>query len=65
MEQREAPKARRRTARSEPAAPPAASVQTEEIARRAYQFYLDRGRDEGHALDDWLRAEAEFRAKGH
>lgn len=29
------------------------------IARRAYEFYVERGREEGHADEDWLRAEAE------
>jgi hypothetical protein len=28
------------------------------IARRAYQLYVQRGRREGHALDDWLEAES-------
>jgi hypothetical protein len=27
------------------------------IALRAYESYLDRGRADGHALDDWLEAE--------
>lgn len=27
---------------------------------RAYQLYEQRGRIEGHALDDWLQAEAEI-----
>ena len=30
-----------------------------EIRLRAYDFYLQRGRVDGHALDDWLRAEAQ------
>ena len=32
----------------------------QEIAARAYQIYLDRGREEGHAIDDWLQAEYEL-----
>lgn len=28
------------------------------IAQRAYQLYVQRGRREGHALDDWLDAES-------
>jgi oligoendopeptidase F len=32
----------------------------EEIRRRAYELYEKRGRDDGHELDDWLRAEAEL-----
>jgi hypothetical protein len=31
----------------------------EEIRRRAYEFYEQRGKVDGYALDDWLQAEAE------
>ena len=31
----------------------------EEIRRLAYELYGERGREDGHDLDDWLRAEAE------
>jgi hypothetical protein len=31
----------------------------ERIRRRAYELYEERGREEGHAEEDWLRAEAE------
>jgi hypothetical protein len=31
----------------------------EEIRRRAYELYEERGREHGHDLDDWVRAEAE------
>lgn len=30
------------------------------ISRRAYELYEQRGREDGHAMDDWLRAEAEI-----
>jgi len=30
-----------------------------EIRRRAYELYEQRGRAEGHALEDWERAENE------
>ena len=33
----------------------------EEIARRAYELYLERGSVEGHQEEDWLIAEAELR----
>ena len=34
---------------------------TEEIIQaRAYHFYEERGREHGHDLEDWLRAEAEI-----
>lgn len=32
----------------------------EEIRRCAYELYEARGRENGHDLDDWLRAEAEI-----
>ncbi len=32
----------------------------EQIRHRAYSFYEQRGRQEGHDLDDWLQAEAEL-----
>ena len=34
-----------------------------EIRRRAYEIYEERGREDGHDLDDWLRAEAEIMQK--
>jgi hypothetical protein len=35
-------------------------VSHEDLIRlRAYQLYEERGREEGHELDDWLKAEAE------
>jgi len=30
------------------------------IQLRAYELYVQRGRGEGHAIDDWLAAEAEL-----
>jgi Protein of unknown function (DUF2934) len=32
----------------------------EQIRQRAYQLYEQRGRENGHALDDWLAAESEI-----
>ena len=32
----------------------------QEIAARAYQVYLERGRLPGHDVDDWLQAEYEL-----
>ena len=31
--------------------------QQEQIAKLAYQFYVDRGYENGHDTEDWLRAE--------
>jgi hypothetical protein len=30
------------------------------IRARAYELYEERGKEHGHELDDWLRAEAEI-----
>ncbi len=35
----------------------------EEIRRRAYQLYEERGGQHGFDQDDWLRAETEIRAR--
>jgi len=36
------------------------SARDEEIRRRAYEIYLERGEQLGRDLDDWLQAEREF-----
>lgn len=41
----------------------AAKVSDEQIRERAYQLYLERGRQHGSHEDDWYRAESELR--GH
>ena len=35
----------------------------DEIARRAYELFLQRGSVPGHETDDWLQAEAELSAR--
>lgn len=35
----------------------------ESIRQRAYALYEEGGREDGHDIDDWLRAEAEISAK--
>ena len=32
----------------------------QDIRVRAYELFEQRGREDGHDLDDWLKAEAEF-----
>ena len=32
------------------------------IRQRAYELYVQRGRIDGHDLDDWLQAECEIKA---
>jgi len=34
-----------------------------QIRLRAYELYVARGREDGHELEDWLRAEEEIREK--
>ncbi len=34
-----------------------------QIRQRAYELYEARGREDGHNLDDWLRAEEEITVK--
>ena len=34
-----------------------------QIRLRAYELYEERGREDGHELDDWLRAEEEITQK--
>jgi len=46
-----------------PRKPKSATSAEEEIRLRAYELYEQRGKIEGHALDDWLQAEAEILRK--
>lgn len=39
-----------------------ATMTDHDIARRAYELYERRGRDQGHDLDDWLQAERDLRS---
>ena len=39
------------------------SADEERIRVLAYQHYEQRGREDGHSLDDWLRAEFEITGK--
>ncbi len=41
-------------------APVENSTRHEEIRRRAYEIYLERGEQPGRELDDWLQAEREL-----
>jgi Protein of unknown function (DUF2934) len=38
-----------------------AEAPQDEIARRAYELYEQRGGEPGHDMDDWLRAEHDVR----
>jgi hypothetical protein len=36
----------------------------EAVAQRAFELFMSRGCEHGHALEDWIRAEEELRATG-
>ena len=38
------------------------TVNTEDIAERAYQLFLARGGTDGHDFDDWIEAERQIQA---
>jgi hypothetical protein len=40
-----------------------AAVTEHDIARRAYELFLARGRGHGHDIEDWLQAEQELRQR--
>lgn len=40
------------------------AITQDEIATRAYDRYVTRGREDGHDLDDWLNAERQLRDQG-
>jgi hypothetical protein len=40
----------------------ASAIADERIARRAYELYEQRNREDGRDMDDWLQAERELRA---
>ena len=37
-------------------------ITKDDVARRAYELFLERGGQHGHDIEDWLRAERELRA---
>ena len=51
------------TPRTPSATSPLAEPKTfeDQIRRRAYELYEDRGREDGYELEDWLRAEEEIK----
>ncbi len=52
--------ANRQPTRKESEATTRSMVSEDEIRRRAYEIYLERGGRPGSALDDWLKAKAEL-----
>jgi hypothetical protein len=43
-------------------APTPTEITADEIARLAYRFFEESGREDGHDLEHWLRAEAELKS---
>jgi hypothetical protein len=39
----------------------APTITHQEIAERAYELFLSRGREDGHHIEDWLAAELSLR----
>ncbi len=48
------------TAESNILANQSADLPDHHIAHRAYELYCERGRQDGHDIDDWLQAEREL-----
>jgi len=48
--------------RAPTALPQQTSVTNTDVARRAYDLSLARGREHGHDVEDWIEAERELRA---
>ena len=40
------------------------AISKDDVARRAYQLFLARGRVDGHDVQDWLEAERQIEAEG-
>jgi hypothetical protein len=64
VEKTSAPKAVKagagKTKTSSAASKPASTPTHDEIAKRSYEIYLERGGEHGHAEEDWARAETEL-----
>jgi hypothetical protein len=58
------PRARKtKTASTAESAPPSPGPSVDEIRRRAYERYQQRGGNHGRHFDDWFEAERELRSK--
>ncbi len=43
--------------------PKSATITEEDVRRRAFEIYVERGNTPGDEIDDWLRAEMELKGK--
>lgn len=49
--------------RTKPEAAPSPEMIQEQIRHLAYELYEQRGREDGHDMDDWLKAESQVAEK--
>jgi len=47
------------------ATPSGPGLNHDAVAVRAFELYCERGREDGHDLDDWLQAERELRSEAN
>ena len=57
--------AAQRTEKDSQTATTAAPPSHKEIARRAYEIYIENGRRQGHEVEYWLQAEQELKNRKH
>jgi hypothetical protein len=57
------PKTRKTKTATARGTPPSSEPGVDEIRRRAYERYQERGGNHGRHFDDWLEAEKELRSK--
>ena len=58
------PRIRQRVSTARQLANDPCQVDYEAVARLAYAYYEQRGREDGYAFDDWIKAEAVVRQPG-
>ena len=57
------PRIRQRVSTSRQLVNDPCEIDYEDVARLAYAFYEERGRQDGYAFDDWIKAEAIVRQR--
>lgn len=61
---RPGPRIKQRVSTSRQLANDPCEIDYEQVARLAYAYYEQRGRQDGYAFDDWIKAEAVVRLRG-
>ena len=57
------PRMRQRAPTARPLVTEPCAIDDEDVACLAYAFYEERGRQDGYAFDDWIKAEAVVRQR--